>query len=123
MATILKHTQIILLASLLGMLPQLARAEEQVIYICESVRAYENFPNKVALIKKDKTLQLGNNLLFKSYKENDRRISSWVTQGDLVYNIRLNKQTGKLIFSVDASPTGKYITLQRAVIWSFICKS
>ena len=40
MATILKHTQIILLASLLGMLPQLARAEEQVIYICESVRAY-----------------------------------------------------------------------------------
>ena len=123
MATILKHTQIILLASLLGILPQFAKAEEQVIYRCESVRAYEYFPNKFTLIKKEKTLQMGSDLFFKHYKENDRRISSWVTQGDLVYTIRLNKQTGKLIFSVDASPTGKYITLQRAVIWSFICKT
>ena len=123
MATILKHTQIILLASLLGILPQFVRAEEQVIYICESVRAYENFPNKVALIKNEKTLQLGSDLFFKHYKENDRRISSWVTQGHFIYNIRLNKQTGKLIFSVDVSPSGKYDALTEPAIWSFICKT
>jgi len=108
------------LIGFLGLIIQPVWAEEKEVLNCESVREYDTFTNKFTIFKYEDQIVLGQ-YVFTPIKETATKVSSWINTGEFIYQIKLNKKTGKLKFYAEASPNGKYDTLTGRTIWTFIC--
>ena len=108
------------LIGFLGLIIQPVWAEEKEVLNCESVREYDTFTNKFTIFKYEDQIILGQ-YVFTPIKATATKVSTWINTGEFIYQIKLNKKTGKLKFYAEASPNGKYDILTGRTIWTFIC--
>ena len=113
----------IVFAGLIGFLSLFTQpvwAEEREVLNCKSVREYSTFTNEFTIFKYEDQIVLGQ-YVFTSIKETATKVSSWINTGEFIYQIKLNKKTGKLKFYAEASPNGRYDAITGRTIWAFIC--
>lgn len=113
----------IVFAGLIGFLSLFTQpvwAEEREVLNCKSVREYSTFTNEFTIFKYEDQIVLGQ-YVFTSIKETATKVSSWINTGEFIYQIKLNKKTGKLKFYAEASPNGRYDVITGRTIWAFIC--